>query len=154
MARVRRRFGAATASRPAIRHASTESHAHGDGPVSSDAEMAWLLADATDCLASADRARLFVELGCGENYLAIERILKALVSEQVALPYAVLAKLTHWLNGHAGSPEEPCLRELVSEILRQRREARGQPGDSAVLPVVHGLTDVDSTGRSPGPGRR
>ena len=124
MARVRRMFGAATASRPGIRQASTEAHALCGGPVSSDAEMAWLLADTTDCLVSVERSRLFVELGCGEHYLAIERILKGLVSEQVALPYAVLAKLTHWLNGHAGSPEEPCLRELVCETLRQRREAR------------------------------
>jgi len=29
-----------------------------------------------------------------------------------------------------------------------------RPGDSAALPAVHNLTDVDSTGRSPGPGRR
>ena len=56
----------------------------------SDANMAWMLADAANvCLTGHERTMTFVELGCGENHLAIERILNAVMSSRMALPVAI-----------------------------------------------------------------
>ncbi len=90
----------------------------------SDEDMAWLLVDeVTSCLTGYERTLAFVELGCGENYLAIKRILTALMSNQVGLPVSILSKLTGWLNCYTGSPEELQLRMLLAVIRFQQFEA-------------------------------
>jgi hypothetical protein len=69
----------------------------------SDANMAWMLADAANvCLTGQERTMAFVELGCGENHLAIGRILNAVMSNQMMLPVAIFDRLTRWLDGYAG----------------------------------------------------
>lgn len=95
-----------------------------DSSIISDEDMAWLLVEAVkSCLAGYERTIVFIELGCGEGYLAVKRILTVLVSTKVALPRAILAKLTGWLNGYAGSPEEPQLRMMVAVIRLRQFEA-------------------------------
>ena len=92
-------------------------------PVISDANVAWMLADAANaCLTGHERAMTFVELGCGEDHLAIERILDAVISNRMMLPVAVLDRLTRWLDGYAGSPEELQLRTIVANVRAQRFE--------------------------------
>ena len=89
----------------------------------SDEDMAWLLVDAVNsCLTGYERTVVFVELGCGESYLVIKRILTALLSTRTALPVAILSKLTGWLNGYAGSPEEPQLRMMLAVLRLQQFE--------------------------------
>ena len=62
-----------------------------------------LLVDAVKShLTGYQRTIVFVELGCGEGYLVIKRILTALLSTRMALAVAILSRL----NGYAGSPEE------------------------------------------------
>jgi hypothetical protein len=95
-----------------------------DSSIISDEEMAWLLVDAVKSRLTGDeRTVVFVELGCGESYLVIKRILAALLATQMTLPEAILSKLTRWLNGYAGSPEEPQLRMMLDVIRLQRSEA-------------------------------
>jgi hypothetical protein len=90
----------------------------------SDEDMAWLLVDAVKpCLTGDERTIVFVELGCGESYLVIKRILTILLSSRMALPEAILSKLTGWLNGYAGSPDEPQLRMMLAVIRLQQSEA-------------------------------
>lgn len=85
--------------------------------------MAWLLADAADvCLMGYQRTMAFVELGSGENHVAIERILNAVMSTRMTLPAAVFDRLTRWLDGYSGSPEEPQLRTMLAEIRAQQLE--------------------------------
>ncbi|WP_297774703.1 tryptophanase [Mycobacterium sp.] len=85
--------------------------------------MAWLLVDGVNsCLTGYERTVVFVELGCGESYLVIKRILTALLSTRTALPVAILSKLTGWLNGYAGSPEEPQLRMMLAVLRLQQFE--------------------------------
>ena len=92
-----------------------------DLSMTSDANMAWLLAIAADvCLTGHERTMTFVELGCGENNLAIERILNAVRSSRMALPVAIFDRLTRWLDGYVGSPEEPRLRTMLAEIRAQQ----------------------------------
>jgi len=86
----------------------------------SDADMAWMLADAADmCLTGHERTMTFVELGCREHHLAIERILNAVLSSGMVLPVAIFDGLTRWLDGYAGSPEEPQLRTMLADVWTQ-----------------------------------
>jgi hypothetical protein len=99
---------------------SSRARSTGDLPIISDANIAWLLADAADvCLTGYERTMTFVEMGCGENHLAIERMLNAVISSRMMLPVAILDRLTRWLDGYAGSPEEPRLRTMLAEIREQ-----------------------------------
>jgi hypothetical protein len=96
---------------------SSQSPTRVDLSIISDANIAWLLADAADpCLTGHERTMAFVELGCGESHLAIERILNAVISSRMMLPVAIFDRLARWLDGYAGSPEEPRLRTMLAEI--------------------------------------
>jgi hypothetical protein len=88
-----------------------------DSSVTSDANVAWFLAVAADvCLTGPQRTVTFVELGCGEYHLAIERILNAVVSSRMTLSVAIFDRLTRWLDGYLGSLEEPSLRTMLGGI--------------------------------------
>lgn len=94
-----------------------------DLPTVSDADMAWMLADAADtCLMGHERTMTFVELGSREHHLAIERILNAVLSSGMVLPVAIFEGLTRWLDGYVGSPEEPHLRTMVADVRAQQVE--------------------------------
>jgi hypothetical protein len=94
-----------------------------DPSIISDGDMAWKLVDAVgSCLTGYERTTAFVELGCGESYLAIRRIITALLSTRTALPVAIVSQLTGWLNGYAGNPEEPQLRMMLDVIRLQQSD--------------------------------
>ena len=123
----------------------------GDLSMTSDANMAWLLAIAADaCLTGHERTMTFVELGCGEDNLAIERILNVVMANRMALPVAILDRLTRWLDGYVGSPEEPRLRTMLDEIRAQQfqpvplRTRQAQCGDvrSTAVPPANRLPRV------------
>jgi hypothetical protein len=59
---------------------------------------------------------VFVELGCGDNHLAIERILAMVVYKRFPLPAALLATLTCWLDPYFGSGEERRIRALAARV--------------------------------------
>jgi hypothetical protein len=123
-----RRAMARLASSPTLNFSSRRSLAQSrptiDRSIISDEDMAWLLVDAVDsCLTGYERTLVFVQLGGGEAYLVIKRILTALLSTGMALPEAIISKLTGWLNGYAGSPEEPQLRMMLAVIRLQQSEA-------------------------------
>jgi hypothetical protein len=89
----------------------------------SDASVAWMLADAADVgLTGYERIMTFVELGSGENHLAIERIRNVLLSRRMTLPVTAFDRLSRWLDGYAGSSEEPRLRAMLAEIWAQQFE--------------------------------
>jgi hypothetical protein len=102
--------------------------------------MAWMLADAADeCLRGHERTMTFVELGCGESYLAIERILAAVMSSGMTLPVVIFDRLTRWLDAYAGSPEEPQLRTMLAEIRAQQFQpvpVRTQQAQRQVRPTA------------------
>jgi hypothetical protein len=103
-----------------------------DLSIISDANMAWMLADAADgCLTGHERTMTFVELGCGEHHLAIERILNAVMSSRMMVPVAIFDRLTRWLDGYAGSPEEPQLRTMLAEVWAQQFEPVPSPNQRA-----------------------
>lgn len=82
-----------------------------------DARVAWLLADiAEPDLSGAERTRVFIDLGAGDNHLAVQRILTIVGDQRAALPAALLDTLHSWLDFYLGSPEEPRLRALLAAI--------------------------------------
>ena len=113
----------------------------------SDAQLAWLLADAAaSCLNDDDRATAFVELGCGEHYLAIERILTAIIASRTILPVTVLPALTTWLHGYHTSPMEPRLRKLISAVRLQQFQVISGDAGSWNAGLSHGNGSSHSTG--------
>jgi hypothetical protein len=85
--------------------------------MTSDASVAWQLADAASpCLIGEERTTVFVQLGCGENHLAAERILAVMVREGFPLPAELLTTLTTWLDLYVGTREERRLRALIARI--------------------------------------
>ena len=94
------------------------------------------------CLTGHERTMTFVELGCGEYHLAIERILNAVMSHRMMLPAAIFDRLTRWLDGYAGSPEEPQLRTMLAEV----RAPQFQP-----VPVRTQQTQRDDVRRTAAP---
>jgi hypothetical protein len=89
--------------------------------MTSDANMAWFLAVAADvCLTGHQRTMAFIELGCGEYHLAIERILNSVASSRMTLSVAIFDRLTRWLDAYLGSLEEPRLRTTLA-VIRARQ---------------------------------
>jgi hypothetical protein len=85
--------------------------------MTSDASVAWQLADAASlCLTGDERIMIFLQLGCGENHLAAERILAVVVREAFPLPAALLTTLAIWLDRYVGTPEERRLRALIAPV--------------------------------------
>jgi hypothetical protein len=84
---------------------------------------------------------IFVELGCGEHSLAIERILNAVTSSRTALPVAIIDRLDHWLDGYVGSSEEPRLRTKLAEI---RAQQLGSVGAKSVVQPATRMPHVAS----------
>lgn len=124
MKRALARLASSTTLNPASCVLRAHSHPTTSAPVISDEDMAWLLADAVkSSLTDYERTLVFVELGCGEGYLVIKRILTALLSNPIALPVSILLKLAGWLNSYAGSPEEPQLRMMLAVIRLQQSKA-------------------------------
>jgi hypothetical protein len=114
-----------------------------DSSIISDANMAWLLADAADvCLTGYERTMTFVELGCGENHLAIERMLNAFKSSRMTLPAAIFDKLARWLDGYVGSPEEPQLRTVLAAVRARQFEP---------VPMRTQQAQCDDSRRTPAP---
>lgn len=98
-------------------------HRH-DRSTISDKDMAWSLVEAVKSyLTGYERTVVFVELGCEESLLAIKHIFAAILSNRIALPQATLSKLTSWLSGYAGSPEEPQLHMMLAVIRLQQCDA-------------------------------
>lgn len=109
-----------------------------DLSVLSDANVAWMLVDAANvCLKGHERTMAFVELGCGEHHRAIERILDAVMSNRMMLPVAIFDRLTSWLDGYAGSPEESELRTMLAQV-------RPQPFAPAPSHIIHEEPCADS----------
>lgn len=86
-----------------------------------DSETAWeLAAAARPCLTDDQRMMVFIEIGSGEGYLAIQRILNAVVRAEFALPGTMVSRLNRWLDAYSGNPDEHRLRDLIVSIPRTR----------------------------------
>jgi hypothetical protein len=114
--------------------------------------VTWQPADpASPCLIG--RTITFVELGCGENHLAAERILAAVVGQGFPLPAALLKTLTIWLDRRVGMERACRLKALLDRVPTGICEAavsatleQGEGGSIATTPApMPGSTDLSAT---------
>ena len=93
----------------------------------SDHDLAWALPiTSLPDLVDHDKTAIYVDLGCGNGWEAIGHMLNVTVREQLILPEALICQIAVWLDGYAGTADEPTLREL----LRRRQRSRNLEWDS------------------------
>lgn len=115
----------------------------------SDAELAWLLADATrPCLNRHERQMAYIDLGSGDELLAIERILHAVIAARYELPPALITLVEGWIERYRGSGFEPTLDALVDRLVSAGRElvsgSVAIPINGAHRPAVQRRSSTDS----------
>ena len=89
-------------------------------PMSSEAQLAWRLAGAAViCYDGDDRTVVYTELGAGETFSVIGRILAIAVRKRCPLPAELVGALTRWLDGYTGHEGEPAIRRLLARVDRQ-----------------------------------
>jgi hypothetical protein len=92
--------------------------------MSTEAKLAWALADAASaCFTADDHMHVYTALGAGEAYLAIVRTLTAAVRARHSLPANLVTELTRWLDGYVGDEYEPRIRHLLNTYTRRRGSA-------------------------------
>jgi hypothetical protein len=85
--------------------------------VRSQFELAWALARAeSPGLKRADRNLIYAEIGSGETYSAIVRLLINAVRRGLPLPTDVVSDARRWVSGYLGTPDEPRLRRLLEDV--------------------------------------
>ncbi|MBV8179201.1 MAG: hypothetical protein JO045_10365 [Mycobacterium sp.] len=82
-----------------------------------EADLAWQLADlVAGRLSDVTRTAIFAELGAGESYRVIVKLLETSVQDRVSVPPELVARLQEWLDSHRGTGDEPRLRALLDRI--------------------------------------
>lgn len=79
-----------------------------------DGEIAWrIAAEVTDRLSHREKSAVYLTLGCGENHQAIVQILTIARRDGIVLSEGIWDQLSRWLEGYAGTADEPALRDLL-----------------------------------------
>jgi hypothetical protein len=86
-----------------------------------ESDLAWELAEVVGpVLADRDRAELYVAIGSGYSYAAIDTLLQMIVQRRLPVSLAVVTKIADWLNGYVYSGDAPRLHELLYAIRSSR----------------------------------
>lgn len=79
-----------------------------------DNRLAWRLADElTARLTEQDKTAVYVELGAGETWPAVTRMLTLAVHAELPLPADLITEFAMWLDKYVGGIEEPLIRDLL-----------------------------------------
>ncbi len=82
-----------------------------------ESDLAWrLVSELAPALSADDSTAVYVELGAGETWFAVHRLLDIAVHNKLSLPAGLIADLLIWLDGYAGRTEEPLVRGLLSRV--------------------------------------
>lgn len=83
-----------------------------------DAALAWeLAAIARPHLGRVDADRIYITLGIGETFAAIEALITAIACNDVPLDDELVAATASWLDCYLGQGAEPRLRHLLTEVI-------------------------------------
>lgn len=83
-----------------------------------DAALAWeLAATARPYLSRAEADGIFITLGIGETFAAIDALITALAANHVPLGDDLVATTDNWLDCYLGQDAEPRLRHLLTEVI-------------------------------------
>lgn len=83
-----------------------------------DAALAWeLAATARPYLSRVDADRIYITLGIGETFAAIEALITAIARNHIPLNDDLVATTANWLDCYLGQGAEPPLRRLLTEVI-------------------------------------
>jgi hypothetical protein len=82
----------------------------------------WLAAAVADDMPAADRTATYLELGGGQHWECITRMLAAAVRLKVDLSDVLLSELGHLLDAYVGHAGEPAARAHLAHLRRRARE--------------------------------
>jgi hypothetical protein len=93
-----------------------------------DATLAWeLAAAARPHLGRFEADRIYIAIGIGETFAAIDTLITAIARDRIALGEDLLATTSTWLDCYLGQNAEPRLRQLVAEVARASSQPMPQP---------------------------
>jgi hypothetical protein len=82
-----------------------------------DTKLAWALAETARAhLTTSESNQIYIAIGIGESFAAIDVLLTAILREQLRLDAEVVGIVTAWLDCHIGQDAEPRLRNVVAAI--------------------------------------
>lgn len=82
-----------------------------------DDVVAWELAVAArPHLSRVDADRIYIAIGVGDTFEAIDALLIAIARDRVPLDHDVVATVASWLDCYRGQDAEPRLRHLLAQI--------------------------------------
>ena len=82
-----------------------------------DDALAWALAAAAHPhLSRPDADRIYIAIGIGETFTAIDALLTAIAREAIPLGDDLVATVATWLDCYRGQDTEPRLRHLLAEV--------------------------------------
>jgi hypothetical protein len=82
-----------------------------------DAALAWgLAATAHPHLSRIDADRIYIALGIGETFDAIDALLTAIARDHIPLSADLVATTAAWLDCYLEQDAEPRLRQLLAEV--------------------------------------
>ena len=80
--------------------------------------LAWeLAATARPHLSRVDADRIFIPLGIGETFAAIDALITVIAQNQIPLSEDQVAVTVAWLNRYLGQGAEPRLRHLLTSVM-------------------------------------
>jgi hypothetical protein len=82
-----------------------------------ESDLAWELAEVVGpVLADRDRDELYVTIGSGSSYAAIDTLLQMIVQRRLPVSVALVARIDVWSNAYVHSGDAPRLHELLDAI--------------------------------------
>jgi hypothetical protein len=79
--------------------------------------LAWeLVAAARSHLSRVEADPIYIAIGIGETFDAIDALITAIVRQRIPVGVTLAATVTAWLDFHVGQDAEPRLRQLISEM--------------------------------------
>jgi hypothetical protein len=117
-----------------------------------DAALAWELAAAARTQLSRSEAdRIYIAIGIGDAFDAIDALITAITRDRIRLGDDLVAAVLTWLDRYVGQPFEPRLRRLISEVQTSPPAAKKRPGSLSVAQQYrHSRSDYISVRDHPG----
>jgi hypothetical protein len=82
-----------------------------------DAALAWELAAAAHPhLSRCEADRIYIAIGIGDAFDAIDALITAIARDRIRLGDDLVAAVLTWLDRYVGQPFEPRLRELIAKV--------------------------------------
>ena len=107
-----------------------------------DAALAWeLAATARPYLSRIDADRIYITLGIGETFAAIEALITAIACNDIPLDDELMAATASWLDCYHGQGAEPRLRQLLTEVIEPAPQPNTPAAGERTGPGPHAAPD-------------